>query len=143
MIRMIYRLKSVFLSLVVVLLAFTVSACEMTSTTTQSPGFDYSDFAQLLVSDPNMQLNVSDDPYYLYYFGETCYHCNNIKQLVLAKILTLQEDQVYLVDVVSTESIMNGINVVKTPSLVKIENHQVISIYEGEESVLSVLGTLS
>jgi len=142
MIRMIYKFKPFIFIFMIFFVSFASVACTLTATTSDS-GFDYSDFSLLLVSDPDMQLNLSDEPYYVYYFGETCFHCNAIKQTVLTKIFTLTNDQVFLVDVKSTDDVMNGIAVTDTPSLIKVENHLVVSIYEGDSEVLAAFADLS
>lgn len=116
-------------------------ACDQTTTTTT--GLDYSMFVSLWVTDPSQQLNVSDDPYYIYYYGLTCSHCNAIKQEVLTKIASLNEDHVYLVSVTSTSSVGSGIGVTSTPAIVYVVDHQVSGIHVGETSVLEIIQGLS
>jgi len=138
----VFVLKKYVALLMLFFLIPVVYACDKTSTTT-SFEYDYSMFVSLWVTDPSQQLNVSDEPYYLYFYGVTCTHCNAIKQEVLSTIATLSEDRVYLVSVTSILDIHSEISVTSTPAIVYVVNHQVSGISVGETQVLEIFNGLS
>jgi len=130
------------LSAFVLFLVLFLVGCDTTTTTTKT-GLDYTDFYSQIVFDKYTQLNVSDEPYYLYYYGPECYHCNLIKSEVLGILSNLQVDQVYLVETNTLSDVMDGISVQYTPSLVYVVDHQVVAIYENKTDVLAELHKLS
>lgn len=132
------------MSLMVILFS-ALFGCSLSSSSTISTGvnLDYSDFMSLRVSDPYMQLNMSDDPYYLYFYSETCEHCIIIKPVILLKMSNLEIDQIYLVETNSLADIFEEINVTSTPTLVYIVNHQVVAIYAGQTEILQELENIS
>ncbi len=111
-------------------------------TTSIDTALDYSNFSSLRVSDPYMQLNMSDDPYYLYYYSESCGHCNIIKPEVLLILSNLTESHVFLVETNSLADISPDIDVSSTPALVYVVNHQVEQIFVGQTEVLDEFYTL-
>lgn len=135
--------KKIFLVLLMVFVGFGLVACdESTTTTSSSSTYAYSDFPNLLIYDSDMQLNMSDGTYYIYFYGSSCSHCITIKQDVLTIIASLEDDTVYLVDT-DFYYINSSINVTGTPSLVKVVDHRVNRIYSGTTDVLSALEGLS
>lgn len=141
-----FKKISVFVLFISLFMVFV--ACDNTTTTyttidTTIQSYDYGYFANQFISDPNLQLSASDQPYYIYYYGESCTHCIAIKQEVLSIVLSLQNDQVFFVSTNSYLDVMSGINVRSTPSLVYVVNHQVQQIYVGDTDVLEIFHTMS
>jgi hypothetical protein len=134
--------KRLLTILMVLMAGLLFLSCEQTTTTTSFAGYNYSDFPELLISDPYTQLNVLDQDYYVYYYGLTCAHCIAIKQEVLTKIALLTQDHVFLVQVSSLSDIMPGIGVTKTPTIIKVVNHQLVSLDVGDTDVLAVFDSL-
>ncbi|MDD3477747.1 MAG: thioredoxin family protein [Candidatus Izemoplasmatales bacterium] len=126
----------------IIMLASMLFACDQTTTTTDA-GYDYDDFTSITVYDKYQQLNMADGTYYLYFFGTWCSHCESIKQTVLYTIDHLENDKVFLVSVTSTASILPGIDVTDTPSLVQVTDHEVVAIHVGTDPVLECLAGLS
>ncbi|OQX93259.1 MAG: hypothetical protein B6I17_03420 [Tenericutes bacterium 4572_104] len=113
------------------------------TTTTNTSTKNYDDFSDLMITNADEQLTQNYSVYYLYYFQEACYACNQIKNEVLSKIELLENDKIYLIDVHGVDDICESINVTHTPSIVKIVDHQVEYIKEGSTDVLEVLNSLS
>ena len=135
--------KKLLTILMVLLAGFLFVSCEKTTTTTTAfVEYDYSDFPELFISDPYTQLNVIDEDYYVYYYQLICKNCSKIKQEVLTKIASLTQDHVFLVQVSSSSDIMPGIGVERTPSIIKVVNHQLVSMDEGVTDVLAVIDGL-
>jgi hypothetical protein len=134
--------KKILAILIILVIGFLFGSCDQITTTTSFEGYDYSDFSVLLISDPYTQLNVIDEDYYVYYYGLSCSHCNAIKQEVLTKIATLNQDHVFLVQVSSLSDIMSETGVTSTPAIIKVVNHQLESKDVGETDVLAVIDAL-
>ncbi len=137
------NIKKKFGIILLVLFSFLLLACDQTTTSIeQTQILDYYMFPDLIVLDKSIQLDQSDQPYYLYYYGDSCSHCIAIKQDILSVIMNLTEDQVFLVSVVSSMDVQTGINVTSTPSLVYVVNHQVSEIYVGQTDVIAVFSQM-
>ena len=108
-----------------------------------SVAFDYSDFPEITLSDPNQQLTQPESVYYLYFFEQDCPACNSVKQEVLSKIESLRNDKVYLCEVVVYGSINSNISVNYIPAIVRIVNNEVDAVYEKTSGVIPIIETLS
>ncbi len=128
--------------ILIIFLTILLTGCGI-NTTTESAVKNYDDFSDLMITNADNQLTQNYSVYYLYYFQETCYACNQIKNEVLSKIELLENDVVFLIDVHGVDDIPESINVTHTPSIVKIVNHQVEYIKEGTTDVLEVINSLS
>ncbi len=128
--------------LLILLLILLLTGCSISTDKTTSIK-SYENFSNLIISDPSEQLTQDYSVYYLYYFQETCSHCNFIKNEVLSKIELLENDVVFLIDVHGVNDIAESINVTHTPSIVKIVDHKVEYVKEGPNPVLEVINSLS
>jgi len=137
--------RRLLLSLFFILIPFLLLGCDQSSSTTtsQSTGYDYSDFTNLLVSDKDFQLIMSDTPYYLYFYGATCTHCMAIKQEVLTKIASLKSDVIFLARVNSLRDVSPDIDVTATPALVYVVDHKPVAYYDGQSTVLEQINQLN
>jgi hypothetical protein len=97
----------------------------------------------LIIENPSLQLNQSEEEYYIYFYGVICTGCINIKNEVLSKIELLESTTIYLVEVHGVEDISNSIDITYTPAIVKIVNGEVIAVYEKVTPVLNALNELS
>lgn len=123
---------------------FFLVGCSLTTTTSTTTissetGLDYDDFSSLMISNPDDQLSMPEETYYLYYYGVTCGHCMEIKQEVLEIISNLTFSKVYLVESNSVSDIHPSIQVTKTPSLVRVTLGSVDEIFLGSDLVLAEL----
>lgn len=104
--------------------------------------YDYTDFADLHISETGQQLSMPEDEYYIYYYGSSCTHCKTIKYEALNIIANLKTDIVYFVVADSLQDIPEGVNVTQTPSLVKVSNGVAVELYTTADEVLNHLKTL-
>ncbi len=91
----------------------------------------------------SLQLNQSQEEYYIYFYGSHCTACLTIKNEVLSKIELLESATVYLVEVDGVEDISSSIDITYTPAIVKIVNGEVSAVYEQVTPVLNTLNELS
>lgn len=114
---------------------------ETTEVTTYAT-HNYSEFSDLIISNPSEQLSQNEDQYYIYFYGPTCTACNSIKNEVLSKIELLESTTMYLVEVHGPGDISSSIDITYTPAIVKIVGGEVIGIYEQVTSVLNIINQL-
>ena len=137
--------------IIMLLFSFFLVGCEATSTTTEITTstasteelLDYSDFPSLLMTEADQQLTQEYQTYYLYFYQETCYSCNYIKQEALSKIALLETDIVFLVEVHSPSDIAEGIGVTQTPSIVTVVDNEATDLQIGSLAVLDFIDSLT
>lgn len=135
-------------------LVLALAGCGATTTTTTSTSstsaytttklYDYSDFANQTITDKSQQLTMSAGTYYIYLYGPTCTHCEQIKQQALSLIDSITSNSIYIVAISQLADVNDTIrsyanDEIFTPSLIKISNHEVAYIYVGGDTVLSEL----
>ena len=103
----------------------------------------YAEFEALHITDTNLQLSQEEEIYYIYYYAQQCGGCLAIKNEVLSKIELLEDDKVYLVDVVDGSDIQETIDVLYTPSLVQVIEGEAVNIFVGGTNILNVINGLS
>lgn len=117
--------------------------CDTTDGTTTMTAplntYEYSDFAEDHITVRDQQLMMPEITYYVYYYGYSCTHCQEIKSQVLGIAAELENDTLYFVTVSSTADIGEGAGVARTPTLLKIVNGAVAGHYEGESQIMPVL----
>ncbi len=135
---------------VVIILTFVLTGCSLDTTVST---YSYNDFYSHYIFDKSEQMDMSDGVYYIYLYGPECSHCEKIKQDVLYRLDHIMNYSVYLVAVSSLDDVNDTIidyckiNVdpdspILTPSLVKIDNHEVVQVFVGENDVISALNKL-
>lgn len=97
-------------------------------------------------------LLTKENNYYCYIYSIYCTHCENIKDIVINK--ALQIDNLYFVkyqkDIPIFKDVSNtigakdieSVGILGTPSLIGVDNHEVILNVAGEKKVLEILEKL-
>lgn len=141
-------MKKLFLSGILLLFGILLTGCTTSATTTVTTttptlgeGYiDYSDQHITVVSD---QLTMPENDYYVYYYGDNCSHCQELKPTLLPIVAGLAEDTFYFVRVFTIHDVAEGAGVTKTPTLIHVVDGIVADIYEGNTAIIPVLSTLS
>ncbi len=110
--------------------------------------YDYLDVENRFIAWPD--LLISEGKYYCYIYSQYCTHCENIKQVVISKALTI--DNFYfitfqkgIVPIITDVNLTIGqtdlsqIGILGTPTIIEIDNHMVKYNEAGEKAVLSFL----
>lgn len=128
-----------------------ISSSLNTPNTTETNGmieYNYEDLGEKLINWDDVPI-INLDHYYVYFFSRTCNHCQRIKNLVIPILL---ERQIYYGCEASSEHqicsvIMIGkINkidfcILGYPTIIEIENREVIHNVSGENEVVSFLNS--
>ena len=124
----------------IVILILTLSIV-LTSCEEQSTGLDYDMFESLIHKSYQEAENKIPNRYILYYYSESCSHCNDVKQEILTFIQNYDGLDVYLMNVGSQEvndssqfSEFRG-----TPSLFIIAQGEIVETYVGTTQVRSFI----
>ncbi|MDD4070146.1 MAG: hypothetical protein PHF05_06810 [Candidatus Izemoplasmatales bacterium] len=140
-------MKKTLIFILFIFFVFTMFGCENTTSSTinntDNNGLDYSDFSELMILDPNLQLNMPESDYYLYFYGEQCTWCNNIKIDVLTTIALAKDTKIYLVRVKYFSDISEDIDLGGTPAMFHIVNGEVQEEFEGAYDILDLLKELT
>jgi thiol-disulfide isomerase/thioredoxin len=143
-------MKKLFLSGMILLFGFLLEGCttsttttSLVSTTTPTFGEGYIDFSDLHITVVSDQLSMPEVDYYVYYYGDSCSHCLDLKPTLLPIVESLTEDTFYFVRVFTIHDVAAGAGVTKTPTLIHVVDGVVVDIYEGNTAIISVLNTLS
>ncbi len=115
----------------------------MIPTTLTTNTFDYHQFPQLILSETSQQLSQPEEDYYLYFYSSSCTACLDVKGEVLAKLMVLSTDRVYLVSIQYSEDIDPRIHVTGIPAFVHVVIHQVLAIEQGGLNVRRILGEIN
>jgi hypothetical protein len=122
-------MKKAFLGVFYLITLLFVFGCQGATTTTTrvttTNNLDYSDFPELILTDPLTQMNRPELDYYLYFYGPTCEHCFDIKGELLAIIQYLTIDKIYIIEADSREDLAAEMTFDQSPSLVHIVIHEV------------------
>ena len=105
--------------------------------------YDYHQFPQLILSETSQQLSQPEEDYYLYFYSSSCTACLDVKGEVLAKLMVLSTDRVYLVSIQYSEDIDPRIHVTGIPAFVHVVNHEVHAIEQGATNVRRILGEIN
>lgn len=136
-------MKKAFLGVFSLIIFLFVFGCQGDTTTTTrvttTNNLDYSDFPELILTDPLEQMNRPELDYYLYFYGPTCEHCLEIKGELLAIIQYLRIDKVYIIEADSYDDIADEISIDETPSLVHVVNHEVEDSVTGAALVMGII----
>jgi|AntAceMinimDraft_18_1070375.scaffolds.fasta_scaffold00195_8 hypothetical protein len=123
---------------------FALVGCDNQTTTVISyPEMSYLSFSGFIIYDADEQLIQEEDVYYIYYYGNNCSACYNIKNEALYTIEFLDENTVYFVKIYTSGDIHEDIPLEGTPSLVRIINGEVDEVFTGGTKVLGALHELS
>jgi len=123
---------------------FALVGCDDQTTTVMTyPVMSYLSFSGSIIHEANEQLDQEEDVYYIYYYGDNCSACTNIKNEALYTIEFLNEDSVYFVKLYTSSDIHEDISIEGTPSLVRIVNGEVDEVFKGGQKVIDALHDLS
>ena len=117
--------------------------CDNESATT-TKDYQYSDYSYYQVKSFEDQLEFQDGTYYVYYYSEGCTACQSIKEDILSRITGLKTDTLLLFDVYNnTVGIEPSFNIVSTPTLIRVKDHEFDEAYVGVSKILAVLDDLA
>ncbi len=144
-------MKRLFLPLILLILAFSATACAEKTTTTA--GLDYEDFDY--IEDYDEVFNRREGTYIVYLYSESCFNCGEIKRDVLAFADSYTDRAMFFFNVDNaTAELQNaflttlGRTQVGTPSLILIKDNGFSTtassryFFSGASAVLSILTDL-
>jgi len=138
-------MKKLFLWGMMAILGLLMTGCATTTTTTtiKTLGSGYIDFADQHIWVVSDQLEMPETEYYVYYYGDACSHCIDLKPTLLVIVAGLTEDTFYFVNVSTIHDVAEGTGVQRTPTLIRVVNGAVTEFYEGPSTITPILDTLS
>ncbi len=111
--------------------------------------YQYSDYDYYQITSFDQQLNHPQNEYYIYYYFETCEACLEIKNDVLSKVASLDEDHLFLFDVqagidIHPDEFLRNEDDGKfyTPTMVYVQDGEFVEKWVGIDQVLSILENL-
>lgn len=116
-----------------------------------NPVLSYEDFEPYTIQRYSQITEMSEDQYLVYYYGESCSHCKDIKQTVLN--FTNENDagvRVYLLES-STDDFSNnnvvhpvtGVAMTGTPSMITVRNGVIVDLNVGKDLVLDLMDKIN
>ncbi|MCF7925829.1 MAG: thioredoxin family protein [Candidatus Izimaplasma sp.] len=102
---------------------------------------DYDDFEHLKQSSYTSAENKTPNRYMLYYYSESCSHCNDVKADLLNFVETFELLDLYLIDVGSEtiKDVSQFSEFIGTPSLFIIADGKVVETYIGSKDILEFI----
>jgi len=144
-------IKRLLLPLLLLVLAFSTTACQAETTTTA--GLDYDDFDY--IEDYDEVFNRREGTYIVYLYSESCFNCGEIKEDVLAFAEAYSDRAMFFFNVDgATADLQNAFltalarTQVGTPSLILIKDNGFSTtassryFFSGASAILSILTDL-
>lgn len=129
-------MKKIF-SLLFVLIVFPLSACENAEET--GVVYEYSDLETISLLSHEEAENMSNEKYAVYYFAESCSHCQNIKQDILSFAIDFNYLDFYIIDISKASDSSSYEEFRGTPTVFVLSGGEIIESYVGSIEVLEFI----